>query len=118
MGRKFGEALFFIFIFWLIWVLVLGTNPTQRMQRACTIVTGPGHFLSSMASALNNDWGTSIYSGTTDLNYRCQLTLWTFYYGNEWKRQHPNSPLPGQSAPARANASVQPPVQITPQPGR
>jgi hypothetical protein len=98
MFKKIGEALFFVLIGWVIWVVVFGSTPQDRMARACTIVSGPGNFLGSMAGALNNDWQQPIATGTVDLTYRCRLTLWNFLYGAKWREEHPGQPVPGQAA--------------------
>lgn len=107
MLKKFGEALFFLFLIWVGWVFI-GANPNQRMERACTMVSGPGYFLASLASAANTDWGGAIQIWTNNAAYRCQLTLWNFNYAEEWKKQHPGEPLPGQQggAPAQAPGSA------------
>jgi hypothetical protein len=121
MLKKFGEALFFVFLIWLAWVLILGATPEQRMDRACTAVSGPGNFLSAAAAALNNDWGNTIERSTVSATYRCRLTLWNFFYAKAWADTHPGQPLPGsQPAPgysplvlpgaSAASAAVPPPA--------
>jgi hypothetical protein len=97
MLKKIGEFLFFLLLGWLAWVVVLGASPQERMDRACTSVSGPGNLLASMAGALNNDWGIPISRGTLDATYRCRLTLWNFFYARQWQAEHPGQPLPGQS---------------------
>lgn len=117
MLRKFGEALFFVFVLWALWVLV-GSNPTQRMERGCTLVSGPGSFLASLASAANTDWGGSIQTWTNNGAYRCQLTLWNFYYAEDWKREHPGQPLPGQQGGVEiASPAGSAPAGPKPKPG-
>ena len=101
MLKKFGELLFFLVLIWGFWVLVLGGSPQERMDRACTMISGPGNLLASMANSLNNDWGGGIQHGTVDATYRCRLTLWNFFYAKDWAAAHPGQPLPGTaSAPS------------------
>jgi hypothetical protein len=94
MLKKLGEALFFVLLFWVAWIFI-GSNPTVRMQRVCTAVSGPGHFIASLASAANTDWGGPLQTWTENGTYRCQLTLWNYFYADEWKKAHPGQPLPG-----------------------
>jgi hypothetical protein len=94
MMKKLGETLFLFFIGWCIWVFI-GANPTQRMQRACTSISGPGHLLAALSSAAGTDFGAPVQRGTDDGTYRCELTLWNFFYADAWKKAHPNQPLPG-----------------------
>lgn len=100
MLKKFGEALFIVFLFWVGWIFI-GANPDVRMQRFCTAVGGPGHFVASLASAANTDWGGPLQTWTDNGVYRCQLTLWNYYYADEWKRAHPGQPLPGEQGGGR-----------------
>jgi len=123
MLKKIGEFLFFLLLGWLFWVVVMGSNPQERMDRACTSVSGPGNLLASMAGALNNDWSYPISRATLDATYRCRLTLWNFFYARQWQAEHPGQPLPGQSAsqPQYSPLVVPPeapakPVEPTPAP--
>jgi hypothetical protein len=94
MMKKIGESLFLVLLAWCGWVFI-GANPSARMQRACTAVSGPGHLLASLASAAGTDFGAAVQHGTDNGTYRCQLTLWNFFYADAWKQQHPGQPLPG-----------------------
>jgi hypothetical protein len=105
--KKLGEALFFVLLVWVAWVVIGGT-PTARMQRTCTAVSGPGHFFASLAAAANTDWGSSIQTATNNGYYRCQLTLWNYFYADEWKQAHPNQPLPGQQGGEHGKPSAKP----------
>lgn len=97
MFKKIGEALFFVLLGWLFWAMVMGSSPQERMDRSCTAVSGPGNFIASMANAFNNGWGTAVESGTVNMTYRCRMTLWTFFYGTDWAKLHPDQ-IPGQPA--------------------
>lgn len=92
--KHFGELLFFLFVAFLIWVFI-GGSPTERINRACRPVAWSGDFLASLATAGNTDYGNSMRVDTANLDYRCQLTIWDYFYAEQWKKAHPGQPLPG-----------------------
>ncbi|MBU2852510.1 MULTISPECIES: hypothetical protein [Acidithiobacillus] len=92
--KHFGELLFFLFIAFLIWVFIGGT-PDQRIHRVCSPISWVGNFVGSVAIAADTDYGRSIKNGTANLDYRCQLTIWDYFYAAKWEKEHPGVPLPG-----------------------
>ena len=114
MFKKLGEALFIVFLFWIGWIFI-GANPDVRMERTCTAVGGPGHFIASLLSAANTDWGGPMQTWTDNGVYRCRLTLWNYFYADEWKKAHPGQPLPGEQGGGQYE-TVPVPVGSAPQP--
>ncbi|MDA8378731.1 MAG: hypothetical protein M0Z50_17195 [Planctomycetia bacterium] len=106
--KHFGELFFFLVVVFAVWIFV-GSTPDARIGRACEPAQWIGHAMGSAAMAGGTDYGQSINGGSNELDYRCKLAIWDYFYADEWEKAHPGQPLPGQPR-------VVAPIPVTQQP--
>jgi hypothetical protein len=84
--RHFGTLFFLLIVVWLGWSVAAG-SPDARMERACRPSLWLMHGIASVGTAGNMGWGPTVNLAGENLDYRCRLTLWNFWYRARYEKQ-------------------------------
>lgn len=63
--------------------------------------------IGSIGSALNMGWAPTALIAGQNVDYRCKLTIWNFFYGDQWKKDHPGQILPGTTEATGGNPAYE-----------
>lgn len=81
--KHFGTLFFFIILGFAVWSIAAST-PDGRIERACLPTYWGMKAISSAGYSLNAGWARTAAIAAPNLDYRCKLTIWNFFYGSEW----------------------------------
>ncbi|MBU2765028.1 hypothetical protein HAP94_02170 [Acidithiobacillus ferrivorans] len=90
--KHFEEIFFFVVLGWFIWV-IMGPNGDVRIDRTCTPVAWMGDGVTSIARAMGTDYGKNTRIASENIDYRCKMTVWDFFYRSEWQKTHPGQKI-------------------------
>ncbi|MDD2878634.1 MAG: hypothetical protein PHZ23_15560 [Acidiphilium sp.] len=88
--RHFGTLFFVLIVAWLGWSLTAST-PDGRMARACRPSLWVMRGIASFGTAANMDWAPTVNIAGENVDYRCRLTLWDYWYRDRYRKEHAES---------------------------
>jgi hypothetical protein len=86
--KHFGEVFFVLVFVFFIWT-IMGPTGTQRIHRVCTPVAWAGDGVTSLARAAGTNYGKETHIASQNIDYRCQMAIWDFFYRQAWLKAHP-----------------------------
>lgn len=88
------SMLFFIVV--MVWVggIFLTTNPTTRIDRACSPVTFADRILVALVQVIHEPYALGTHEVMLSVEYACKFTVWkTFYEDRETYRSTKQAPV-------------------------
>lgn len=108
----------------LSWIgyMVMATNPSARIDRACTPVRLGGSVVESVAALTAPTAAIKVREAFADFDYGCQYTIWRAVYEEDYvaAKRAGRTPLPDQQAQAvahRGKVSTTSPDGLSSSPG-
>jgi len=86
--KHFGEVFFVAVMVWVFWIFFSPT-PHQRLYRACAPVDWTIGSFTALARATNSDYANEISLANKTIDYKCELTLWEYFYRRQFLKAHP-----------------------------